>query len=262
MFLTAIFTLALLLRQHTFTPDETAEGGRLFQSNCASCHGSAGDQVPGVALMSGKFRRASTDDEAARIIRNGIPGTAMQGFNFTEQQAAMVVAYLRSVAGTTTASGDMPALGDASRGKAILEGNGQCLSCHRVGENGSRVGPDLTSIGAPRPAAVFFGPPPPAPTPAAIVQQLLHSLLDPDSEVAPANRTYRTVLKDGTTITGRLLNLDTFTIQLFDSKERLMTLQRSDVRDFALLKSPMPSYRDKLTPQELSDLLAYLVSLK
>jgi len=41
-----------------------------------------------------------------------------------------------------------------------------------------------------------------------------------------------------------------------------MTLQRSDVRDFALLKSPMPSYRDKLTPQELSDLLAYLVSLK
>ena len=70
------------------------------------------------------------------------------------------------------------------------------------------------------------------------------------------------MLKDGTTITGRLLNLDTFTIELFDSKERLMTLQRSDVRDFALLKSPMPSYRDKLTPQELSDLLAYLVSLK
>jgi len=262
MFLPSFFALALLAAQHTFTPDEIAEGGRLFQSNCASCHGSAGDQVPGVALMSGKFRRASTDEEAARLIRNGIPGTAMQSFNFTEQQAATVVAYLRSVAGTSTSSGDMPALGDASRGKAILEGKGQCLSCHRIGENGSRVGPDLSSIGAPRPPAFAFGPPPPAPAPAAIVRQLERSLLDPDSDVVPANRTYRAVLRDGTAVTGRLLNLDTFTIQLLDSKERLMTLQRSDLRELALLKSPMPSYRDKLTSQELSDLLAYLMSLK
>src|SRR5207244_13239617 len=103
----------------------------------------------------------------------------------------------------------MAALGDASRGQAILEVKGQCLNCHRVGENGSRVGPDLTSIGAPRPALVFFGPPPPAPTPAAIFQQLQSSLLDPDAEVAPSNRTYRAVLKDGTTFPVRLLNLDT-----------------------------------------------------
>src|SRR5207245_6707775 len=113
MFLSAIFTLALLLRQHTFTPDEIAEGGRLFQSNCASCHGSAGDLVPGVALMSGKFRRATTDDGVVRIIRNGIAGTAMQGFNFTEQQAGTIIAYLRSAAGTSI-SGDMPPLGDAT----------------------------------------------------------------------------------------------------------------------------------------------------
>src|SRR5205085_7690294 len=115
---------------------------------------------------------------------------------------------------------------------------------HRVGENGSRVGPDLTSIGLPRPALVFFGPPPPAPTPAVIFQQLQRSLLDPDADVAPVNRTYQAVLKDGTAITGRLLNLDTFTIQLFDSKERLMTISRSEVRELALRKSPMPSYRD------------------
>jgi hypothetical protein len=56
-----------LFGQHAFTPDEIAEGGRLFQSNCTGCHGSAGDQVPGVALMSGKFRRATTDDEVAAV---------------------------------------------------------------------------------------------------------------------------------------------------------------------------------------------------
>src|SRR5215467_8177974 len=81
-----------LFGQHAFTPEEIAEGGRLYQSNCAGCHGSAGDQVPGVALMSGKFRRASTDDDVARIIRNGIPGTAMQSFTFNEQQAGTIVA--------------------------------------------------------------------------------------------------------------------------------------------------------------------------
>src|SRR5439155_2057140 len=98
--LTTIFTFTLLLAQHAFTPDEIAEGGRLYQSNCASCHGSAGDQVPGVALMSGKFGRATTDEDVARIIRNGIPGTAMQSFTFSEQQAGTIVAYLKSISGS------------------------------------------------------------------------------------------------------------------------------------------------------------------
>src|SRR5262245_50143060 len=100
------------------------------------------------------------------------------------------------------------------------------------------------------------------PTPAAIAAQIERDLLDPDSDIAPANRTFRAVLKDGSVVTGRVLNLDQFTVQLFDSKERLLTLQRTDLREFGTMKSPMPSYRDKLTAQELSDLVAYLASLK
>jgi mono/diheme cytochrome c family protein len=256
-----------LFAQHAFTPDEIAEGGRLFQSNCTGCHGSAGDQVPGVALMSGKFRRATNDDEIAGVIRKGVSGTAMQAFNFTEQQAGMIVAYLKAFApGAATSLANAPALGDAARGKQILEGKGNCLSCHRVGDNGARTGPDLSTAGLPRPPAArfvgFAGGPPPPPTTAAIVAQLQRDLLEPDVEISTANRTFRAVLKDGTTITGRLLNLDNFTFQFFDSKDRLVTLQRSDVREFSALKSPMPSYRDKLTPAEVSDLLAYLVTLK
>jgi cytochrome c oxidase cbb3-type subunit 3 len=254
--------------QHAFTPEEIAEGGRLFQSNCAGCHGSGGDQIQGIALMSGKFRRATNDEDVAGIIRKGVPGTAMPPFNFSDQQAGMVVAYLKSfAAGSASAPAlDMPALGDVARGKQILEGKGNCLNCHRVGEKGSRTGPDLTSIGIPRPPSGRFvgfgGIPPVPPTPAAIVAQLERSLMDPDGEIVPENRTYRAVLKDGTVVTGRLLNLDTFSYQLLDSKERLVAVQRSDVREFGTVKSPMPSYKDKLTAQELSDLLAYLVSLK
>jgi mono/diheme cytochrome c family protein len=253
--------------QHAFTPEEIAEGGRLFQSNCTGCHGTAGDLVPGVALMSGKFRRATSDDEVASIIRKGVPATAMQAFNFTEQQAGMIVAYLKAFSGNSTAAnGSVAGLGDVARGKQIFENKGNCLNCHAVGEKGSRVGPDLTFAGLPRPPLIrfvgFTGAPPPPPTAATIVAQLQKDLLDPDAEISPANRTFRAVAKDGAITTGRLLNLDPFTVQLFDSKERLVTLQRSDLREFAPQKSPMPSYRDKLTSQEMSDLLAYLASLK
>jgi mono/diheme cytochrome c family protein len=267
--LIVILLAGTALAQHAFTPEEIAEGGRLFQSNCAGCHGSGGDQVQGVALMSGKFRRATTDDDVASIIRKGVPGTAMQAFNFTEQQAGSIVAYLRSFSGGSlaTTAANAPGLGDAKRGKQLFEGKGNCLSCHRVGTDGSRVGPDLTSAGLPRPPSGgrfvgFGGTPPPPPTPEAIVSQLQRDLVDPDAEISPANRTFRAVLKDGSVVTGRLLNLDHFTVQLFDSKERLLTLQRSELREFGTMKSSMPSYRDKLTPPEMSDLLAYLVSLK
>ena len=260
-----IFLTAPLLGQHAYTPDEIAEGARLFQSNCTGCHGTAGDQIQGIALMSGKFRRATNDEEVAAIIRKGVPGTAMQAFNFTEQQTGTVVAYLKSFAGNAAPTTDAPALGDVARGKQIFEGKGNCLSCHRVGENGSRVGPDLSTAGLPRPPSarfVGFGAPPPPPTAATIVAQLQRDLLDPDAEVSSANRMFRAVLKDGSVVTGKLLNLDQYSVQLIDSKERLVSLQRSDMREFAPIKSAMPSYRDKLTQQELSDLLAYLFSLK
>src|SRR5262249_22071123 len=121
-------------------------------------------------------------------------------------------------------------------------------------------------IGLPRLSGarfVGFGAPPPSPpTAAAIAAQLDRDLLDPDSDIAPANRTFRAVLKDGSAVAGSVLTLDQFTVQLFDSNDWLLTLQRADLREFGNMKSPMPSYRDKLTAQELSDLVAYLASLK
>jgi hypothetical protein len=71
------------------------------------------------------------------------------------------------------------------------------------------------------------------------------------------------VTPDGNTITGRLLNQDAFTIQLLDSKERLMSFSKAELKEYAFAdKSPMPSYKDRLSPQELTDLVSFLVSLK
>ena len=70
-------------------------------------------------------------------------------------------------------------------------------------------------------------------------------------------------MKDGTAVTGRLLNQDAFTVQLMDSQQRLRSFRRADLKEYSFVdRSPMPSYRDKLTPAEIADLVAYLVSLK
>src|SRR5215467_13320450 len=153
---------------------------------------------------------------------------------------------------------------DVDRGKGIFEGKGNCQSCHRVNGSGSLFGPDLSAIGAPpRVAAPPAGrggqaaPPPSAPS----TQQLAQKLLDPNAVVSVQNRYVRLVLKDGKTISGKLLNLDTFAVQIFDSSEKLVNVSKTNLREMSMV-SPMPSYRDKLTAQELADVIGYLVSLK
>jgi putative heme-binding domain-containing protein len=92
---------------------------------------------------------------------------------------------------------------------------------------------------------------------------LQRSLLDPTSQMMPINRPVRLVTKDGTVINGRRLNEDTYSIQVMDDRERLHSVRKDDVREFTIVKtSPMPSYKDTLTSEELSDLLGYLLSLK
>ena len=245
-----LFRLALwlaipgaLLAQHTYTPADIQEGGRLFRVNCVLCHGPDGDQVTGIDLGHGKFRQAYSEAALIKIIQNGIPGTGMPTNNLQDFQAEIVLAYLRSIATSGhTVSGN----GDAARGKAVFEGKGGCLQCHRVGARGSRVGPDLSDIGALRRNV-----------------EIERSLLEPDEEVLPQNRYYRATTKQGATVNGRLLNVDTFTVQILDSSEKLVSLQRSDLREAAFVgRSPMPSYRGKLSSQELADVVAYLASLK
>jgi putative heme-binding domain-containing protein len=136
--------------------------------------------------------------------------------------------------------------GNEAAGAAIVTGKGTCLTCHRVQGTGSRLGPDLTDIGAIRSP-----------------EQLQTSLLDPDAEVLPENRYYRVVTRDGASITGKLLNLDTFQILMLDQKEQLRSFHKSELREHSFVKgSNMPSSRTMLSSQELADVIAYLGTLK
>jgi hypothetical protein len=88
-------------------------------------------------------------------------------------------------------------------------------------------------------------------------------ITDPTSQMMPINRPIRAVLKDGKTVSGRRLNEDTYSIQLMDDDGRLRSLLKSDLKQLEVLTtSRMPSYKDKLSADELSDLVAYLLTLK
>ncbi len=156
--------------------------------------------------------------------------------------------------------------GDPVRGKAIYEGKGNCQSCHRVDGVGSRLGPDLSEIGVPRRGRGGPGKAKQAalvPAPTLDLAELESSIVDPDAEVAPANRLIRVVMKNGTAITGRLLNHDNFTVQMIDPQGKLRSFVKADLRESTVLtKGLMPSYKDRLSPQEVADVVAYLSTLK
>jgi cytochrome c oxidase cbb3-type subunit III len=262
--------------QHSFTPDDIANGGQLYRTNCLGCHGPSGDTISNAPVMTGKFRRGNSDEDLTKLIRNGISGTAMTAQpSLSENQALNIVGFLRSVATTAptsnTATAALPA-GDATRGKGIFEGKGNCLSCHRVGGNGSLFGPDLSGIGNPPigrggggggrggaapPAATAVPPVPAGPN----MAQLQQSLVDPNAVVSNTNRYVQITMRDGSATVAKLLNQDTYAVQVLDFKEKLQSISRNNIKSLEF-KSPMPSYRDKLTSQELADVLSYLATLK
>jgi putative heme-binding domain-containing protein len=240
--LTCPGVVATLVAQHGVDPVELDAGARIYASTCSACHGPDGDLVSGVNLKKGQFRHASTDDELASIIENGIPGTAMPPNNLGRNVIA-VVAYLHAMRDFKTKK---VALGDARNGRAIFEGKGGCMSCHRVDGKGSYLALDLSDVGSIR-------------TPS----YLEDALLDPKSSALPQHRFIRAVTRTGAVITGRRLNEDTLTVQIMDSHERLVSLTKADLKEYTVEKdSRMPSFRDKLSDTERADLIAYLVSLQ
>ena len=88
------------------------------------------------------------------------------------------------------------------------------------------------------------------------------SILNPNATVLPENRYIRIVTGNGATMTGRLLNHDRVTVQMIDSNERLQSHLKAGLVEFTFIEdSSMPSFADRLSGQELEDVLSYLVSL-
>jgi putative heme-binding domain-containing protein len=233
---------------HSYAPSDIENGRGLYQANCLGCHGDQGNSVESVDLGANRFRRASTDDELAALIRTGIPGTLMiPRPQFSDSQLLGLVSFLRTMRAQTgsTAPEREVALGDPSRGQQLFFGSAGCNSCHGINGGGSRLYPDLGKIGGQR-------------TPASIED----AILDPESEMREGQRFMQVVDKKGAATAGLLMNQDTHSIQLMSLDEKLVSFLKSDLQSWAIMPSQMPAARDVLSTSDVADLVAYLVSLK
>lgn len=139
--------------------------------------------------------------------------------------------------------------GDADRGRRVFFENAsaQCKTCHKIGNQGGSVGPDLTHIGSKHRKAA-----------------LLDQILDPSREMETPFVPYLLERRDGSVICGVLVEKNDKRILLRDAADRLIVVPATDVVLLApQAKSLMPEFlmRD-LTAQEVADLVEFLVSQK
>ncbi len=187
------------------SPEDVAAGSRIFRSHCANCHGIDGTGDKGPDLTRGIYRHGSEDLDLYNTISKGIPGSEMAGIFFEGKQMWQIVAYVRSLADS---SEDAPPTGDKTQGGALVRGKGGCLQCHMAGGEGGRMGPSLDDIGAARSPS-----------------HLRTAILEPAKDVQPGHWTIKATTKKGEAVSGRRLNEDTYSIQLLDSNDRLVSLR-------------------------------------
>jgi cytochrome c oxidase cbb3-type subunit III len=222
--------------------NDLATGRKIFESQCALCHGQTGGGGRGPALNRPKLDKAPDEDALRRVISNGFDGEMPGAWQLHPREVAGVAAYVRSLGSIPPE----PLAGDPGRGARIFNEKG-CAGCHMVAGKGEGFGPDLSSIGARRSAA-----------------WLRRTVRRPAESLPDGFQFLAATTASGDTIRGIRVNEDTFSIQLKDSRGRFHSLRKSDLKELRRLEheTPMPSYENQLNASELDDLVAYLAGLR
>jgi putative heme-binding domain-containing protein len=223
--------------------DAITAGMGAYRVRCADCHGmdARGIRGPDITQVWAKGR---TDAALFRTIRNGVPNTEMPAHpapRTSDQDIWRILAYLKTISPSTAAAAGP---GNASAGEHLFATN--CVGCHRIGDRGGNLGPDLSRIGAARARA-------------AMARQIRGTMGSFKTGYEPVTLT----TPGGQEIRGVKKNEDLFSVQVMDTRERIQGYLRDDMRSVSDEKtSTMPVFgSDKLSDAELDDLLAYLESL-
>ena len=222
------------------TADDVAMGKKLYDGRCAGCHGPSGDGGKGANLASPVLPRGQNDVALYRTIRFGIPESEMPGHNMTPREIWQMAAYVRAlgVVGTEKITGD------PARGEAIARNKGACLQCHLMNGEGGNLGPALTDIGRRRSAAY-----------------LRLKLTDPARDLSGNFSQAKLKARSGQTLQGVVLNEDTWSIQVRDTKGRVHSFWKEDLAELKVERQTlMPAYAERLSPSELDDVVAFLAT--
>ena len=231
--------LAVLLSCGVLTA-QPPPGRRIFEAQCALCHGQNGGGGKGPSLLKPKLNNAPDQAALEKLIEKGIEPEMPGAWTLSPKELTQVAGYVRSL-------GSIPpetVPGDPTAGKEVYRQAG-CATCHIIEGLGSGFGPELSNIGARRNAA-----------------HLRQSILQPDEILPDGFMLLTATTRQGQTTKGIRLAEDLFSIQLMDSGGRLYSFRKANATITLIpKKSPMPAYPN-LPPTGLDNLIAYLASLK
>ena len=222
-------------------PQLTDDGSKLFSGSCSVCHGIDGrGSARGPDLTQGLMVTRGSDDEVAQVIRKGVPGSSMAGYDLADPQIKPLVAFIRSL---SMKAAQLKVPGNPELGKQAFAGKGGCSNCHMIRGQGGLLGPDLSNLGGER-----------------TLSEIRESILNPKSSTRRSYKPVRVVTLSGEKVSGTVRNRDNFSLQMVDPQGRLRFFLTQELREIVLEeKSLMPdNYGPLLTPEELQDLLAYL----
>jgi putative membrane-bound dehydrogenase-like protein len=130
--------------------------------------------------------------------------------------------------------------GDAARGQTVYRR--ECMNCHKLRGEGHEVGPSLETIQHRSP------------------QEILIHVLDPNREVSPNFLEYVVRLADGRVLTGLIAAETDAGLTLRRAQNQEDNILRSEIEEISSSgKSLMPEgIEQKIPPQEMADLIAYL----
>lgn len=139
--------------------------------------------------------------------------------------------------------------GDVERGRKLFldAEKSQCLKCHRLQDQGEKIGPELTGVGS------RFSP-----------IHIVESILEPSRTIAPSFESYSVIMKDGKILTGVRVEETAATLTLADNQGQKHVLQKANIDE----RQPNPTsimpegLEKRLTLDEFVDLIAFLVSQK
>jgi putative heme-binding domain-containing protein len=154
---------------------------------------------------------------------------------------------LKPVVSLPIAIADLPT-GGVDSGKQVFFGRkAACSSCHRVGSEGGKIGPDLSKVGERRSE-----------------RDLLEAVIVPSASLARGYESHVFRIADGRTLTGLVVRETAESMFLRTNDQREIRLRRSDIEEQKPSElSIMPAgLENTMSRQELADLLAYLKSLQ
>jgi len=138
--------------------------------------------------------------------------------------------------------------GDATLGRAVFFGKKvACSACHAIGNEGGRIGPDLTKVGAIRSG-----------------RDILESILVPSSTFAQGYEPYLIATKDGNVLAGLIARQDAEAVVLKDASGAETRVRHDRIREIKRgTTSIMPEGLERnLSEEEFRNLLAFLQNLK